>query len=171
MSSFSNQLSDGMDVFDMNDEKIGTVDDVYDVSGGHNSTAGGGYLRVPTGFLGMGAEHHIPFSAIDEVRDARIYLSVSKDRLDELGYDAAPVEDDDFDGTSVDRSTTQITERTVPEGDASGAPSKGDDARRPQLREEQLIPRKRSVESGEVRVGAQIVSEQPPERVRGRRRH
>jgi len=33
----------------------------------------------------MGAEHHIPFSAIRDVRDETIYLSIAKERLDELG--------------------------------------------------------------------------------------
>ena len=87
---FSSQVSDGMDVFDVNEDKIGTVQEVYDASGAEKSTSGGGYLHVPTGFLGLGTEHHIPFSAIRDVRDGRIHLSVAKDRLDEMGYDARP---------------------------------------------------------------------------------
>jgi len=160
MSVFSNQVTDGMEVFDANQDKIGTVDEVYDVAESESSASGGGYLRVPTGFLGMGTEHHIPFSAIRDVRDARIYLSLPKERLDEMGYDSAPVEDEDFDGTSVERPTTTTTERASPAADVSRTSSTGDGGRKLQLREEELIARKRSVESGEVRVGTHIESEQ-----------
>jgi len=75
-----------MDVFDVNEERIGTVHEVYDASGAEKSTSGGGYLHVPTGFLGLGTEHHIPFSAIREVSDGNIFLDISKDDLDDLGY-------------------------------------------------------------------------------------
>jgi hypothetical protein len=42
-SAFSDQLRGGMDVFDAEDENIGTVDG-----------SGNGHMRVPSGFLGMG---------------------------------------------------------------------------------------------------------------------
>lgn len=161
--SFSSQVSDGMDVVDANDEKIGTVHEVYDASAAEKSSSGGGYLRVPTGFLGMGKEHHIPFSAIRDVREGRIHLSVVKDRLDDLGFDAAPMEaDEDFDGTTVERTTTTTTE-TAPAMRRAEAPRPAptDERRRKlQLREEELIARKRSVESGAVDIRTDVVSEQ-----------
>jgi len=43
--NFSRQVSDGMEVFDANDDKVGTVDEVYDASGAEKSSSGGGYLR------------------------------------------------------------------------------------------------------------------------------
>lgn len=51
MTNFSNQVSDGMEVFDANLDKIGTVDEVFDASSGERAASGGGYLRVPMGFL------------------------------------------------------------------------------------------------------------------------
>jgi uncharacterized protein (TIGR02271 family) len=158
--SFSSEVAHGMDVYDMANEKIGSVDDVYDATAGESSTSGGGYLRVPTGFLGMGKEHHIPFSAIRDVRDGNIFLDISKDRLDELGYDERPsgydLEDDD---TSVERTTsTSMTSADLSTQDRQttndGLP------RKLQLREEELVARKRSVEAGAVNLRTEVVSEQ-----------
>jgi uncharacterized protein (TIGR02271 family) len=158
--NFSSQVSDGMDVFDVNEDKVGTVHEVYDASGVEKSTSGGGYLRVPTGFLGLGTEHHIPFSAIRDVRDGRIHLSVAKDRLDEMGYDAAPMDaDDQFDGTTIDRTTTTTTLAPMPVAQAP-ARTNDDGNRKLQLREEELIARKRSVETGTVGIRTEVVSEQ-----------
>lgn len=159
---FSSQVSDGMDVFDARDEKIGTVHEVYDASAAEKSSSGGGYLRVPTGFLGLGKEHHIPFSAIRSVRDGRIHLGVEKDRLDELGFDAAPIETDEG-GTIVEHTTTTTTSAPAPamRRAESQQPASADEGRRKlQLREEELIARKRSVETGEVGIRTEVVSEQ-----------
>jgi uncharacterized protein (TIGR02271 family) len=159
--NFSNQVSDGMDVFDANDDKIGTVHEVYDAAGAEKSSSGGGYLRVPTGFLGLGTEHHIPFSTIHDVRDSHIHLNVAKDRLDEMGYDAAPMEaDDHFDGTTIERTTTTTTQAQMPGAQAPGPRAGDDGARKLQLREEELIARKRSVETETVGIRTEVVSEQ-----------
>jgi len=156
---YGNQVRDGMDVYDLNDDKLGTVEAVYD-STSKDARSGGGYLQVPTGFLGLGTEHHIPFSAIKNVRNDRIFLNVAKDRLNELGFDAAPVEtDDDFDGTVRDRTiTTSDSPRTSAETPNPRGRDQGE--RRLQLREEELIPRKRSVQIGEVNVQTKVVEEQ-----------
>ena len=160
VSKYANQVSDGMDVVDTNEEKIGTVQDVYDTSG-EGSSSGGGYLQIPTGFLGLGKEHHIPFSAITNVRDNQIYLNVAKDRLNELGYDAAPIEKEDtFDGDMVDRTTTVATDTTLPARDVARRDLTTDGARKLQLREEELVARTRSVKTGEVGLHTQVVSEQ-----------
>ncbi len=170
--SFASQVSDGMDVYDSNEDKIGTVHEVYDASAAEKSSSGGGYLRVPTGFLGMGKEHHIPFSAIGDVRDGRIHLSVAKDRLDDLGFDALPTEmetEGGYDGTTVERTTTTTTTTAadapaMPRAEAPRparpAPVADDGRRKLQLREEELIARKRSVQSGEVGIRTEVVSEQ-----------
>ncbi len=170
--SFASQVSDGMDVYDSNEDKIGTVHEVYDATAAEKSSSGGGYLRVPTGFLGMGKEHHIPFSAIRDVRDGRIHLSAAKDRLDDLGFDAMPTEmetEGGYDGTTLERTTTTTTTMAdAPAMPRAEAPrpkparaTPADDGRRKlQLREEELIARKRSVASGEVGIRTEVVSEQ-----------
>ena len=153
-----------MDVYDVNDDKIGTVQEIYDAAATKTSASGGGYLRVPTGFLGLGREHHIPFSAIGQVRDQRIHLSIARDRLDELEYDQAPTETtEDVDGTSLDRTTT-ATSTTTNSPDLAAEPrsSSVDDRgqRRLQLREEELVARKRAVHTSEVQLHTEVVSEQ-----------
>src|SRR5919206_4264746 len=98
---FKDQVRDGMDVFDADNQKVGTVAETAE-----------GYLRVPTGFLGMGKEHYIPLSAIRSVDGEAIHLSVARDRLDELEYAQAPMEADrEYDGTAVERTTTTSTSR------------------------------------------------------------
>ncbi len=156
IKNFSNQVSDGMDVMDADGEKIGTVAQVYDASASEkSSSSGGGYLRVPTGFLGMGREHHIPFRAISDVRNGQIQLNVAKDRLDDLGFDAAPTAaDGEYDDTTVERTTSGQPMK----GDMKSASTEG--ARALQLREEELVARKRTVETGKVGLHTEVVSEQ-----------
>jgi uncharacterized protein (TIGR02271 family) len=142
MLRYSEQLYEGMDVFDANDEKVGTVDGILDAAAGDASASGGGYLRVPTGFLGLGREHHIPFNAIRSVEGDRIYVNFARDRLDELGYGEGP--------TDIDRRVGSPGKTGSPEATT----------RRLQLREEELVARKQSVETGRVHVGKEVVSEQ-----------
>jgi uncharacterized protein (TIGR02271 family) len=177
-TNYVDRLTDGMDVYDANGDKVGTVDEVYDTTGGSGSASGGGYLRVPTGFLGLGREHHIPFSAIKSVEGDRIDLRVDRNELDNLGYNEAPqdVDDEMTDGEPGTAATTGSTVTTdvarpavagsrtgdelVDETDTGRAARSAEERRRLQLREEELIPRKRSVQAGEVRLQTDVVSEQ-----------
>src|SRR5919198_692312 len=97
------QVRDGMDVFDADDQKVGTVTDTAE-----------GYLRVPTGFLGLGKEHYIPFGAIRSVDGEAIHLSVAKERLDQFEADG------EYDGTPVERTTTTTTARETPAAPRAG---------------------------------------------------
>src|ERR687886_1140522 len=143
---FKNQVRDGMDVFDADDQKVGTVADTAE-----------GYLRVPTGLLGMGKERYIPFSAIRSVDGEAIHLSVARDRLDELEDAQAPIEaDGEYDGTTVERTPTTSTARDTP-----GAPRPAIDGEQTlELREEELRARKHSVQTGKVELAKEVVSEQ-----------
>jgi len=157
-TNYIERLSNGMDVYDSSGDKIGTVDDVYDsAQAGEKSSSGGGYLRVPTGFLGLGREHHIPFSAIRSVEGDHINLSVTKNKLDDLGYGESPtsIEADRADYVAGESTTSATT--TPPPGVADRSDS---EQQRLQLREEELIPRKRSVQTGEVRLQTEVVEEQ-----------
>jgi uncharacterized protein (TIGR02271 family) len=174
--TLSEQIADGMDVYDSKGDKIGTVSEVYDAAAqsGGTSGSGGGYLRVPTGFLGLGTEHHIPFSAVRSVEGDRIDLSVSRDDLDNLGYGEAPetLDDDGADYVPGERTITSAPASTTPPpasrevvGEdttrpAGRAPEADPERRRLQLREEELIPRKRTVQTGEVRLQTDVVEEQ-----------
>ena len=164
-TNYADQLIDGMDVFDVNGEKIGTISEVYDTTAGNDraSASGGGYLRVPTGFLGLGREHHIPFSAIRSIKEDRINLGIAKEDLDDLGYGESPTELDDDRADSVQGSRI-TTSSDVIGGDATRPATRESDVepdrRRLQLREEELIPRKRTVQTGEVRLQTDVVEEQ-----------
>jgi uncharacterized protein (TIGR02271 family) len=177
------QFVDGMDVYDANDEKIGTVDEVYDTAqAGADSASGGGYLRVPTGFLGLGKEHHIPFRDVRRVEGNNIYLRVAKDELDSRGYAEAPAYADEegagYAETGRERTTTTgmtgAVERTEDRLAGAGGRAEGrvdetreraeglgrEERRRLLLREEELVPRKRTVQAGEVRLQTEVVQEQ-----------
>ncbi len=158
-------VNDGMDVYDAADEKIGTVAEVFDATGPDTAHSGGGYLRVPTGLLGLGKEHHIPFSTIADVRGERIHLRLHKDQLDTLGFDVQPTALDEVDDEPVGRTrsagtSARITANPAEAGDAG--PRRRDDTgrRRLQLREEELIARKQTVETGQVGIRTEVVSEQ-----------
>src|ERR671933_2953263 len=129
---FKDQVREGMDVFDADNQKVGTVAETAE-----------GYLRVPTGFLGMGKEHSIPFSAIRSVDGEAIHLSLAGDELDELEDARAPIEaDGEYDGTTVERTTTTTTARDTP-----GTPRPAIDGEQTlELREEELSARKHSVQ-------------------------
>src|SRR5919202_5582572 len=143
---FKDQVRDGMDVFDADNQKVGTVAETAE-----------GYLRVSTGFLGMGKERYIPLSAIRSVDGESIHLSVAKDRLDEFEYAQAPIEaDGEYDGTTVERTTTTTTARETP-----GTPRPAIDGEQTlELREEELSARKHSVQAGKVELAKEGVSEQ-----------
>src|SRR4051794_23428169 len=74
---WAGQIREGMDLYDVDGDKIGSVGEV----------ASGRYLRASTGFLGLGRELYIPFSAITDVRSNGIYLSVDKDDFGRQGWD------------------------------------------------------------------------------------
>jgi len=164
-TNYADQVIDGMDVFDVNGEKIGTISEVYDASstGSRTSTSGGGYLRVPTGFLGLGREHHIPFSTIRSIKGDRINLGIAKEDLDDLGYGESPTELDDDRAEYVPGERTTTTSEVVADDTTRTAARRSDadaERRRLQLREEELIPRKRTVQTGEVRLQTDVVEEQ-----------
>jgi uncharacterized protein (TIGR02271 family) len=144
----TDQVREGMDVFDNNDEKIGTL-----------AESVGGYMRIPSGFLGLGKEHHVPLSAVRDVDGGEIHLNVSKDRLDELESDVTEMDDDrrEFDGTQVERT---VTTTALPREESYRASLQADDERTLQLREEELTARKQTVETGEVTLSKDVVTEQ-----------
>ncbi len=132
----SREVRQGMDVYDVDGDKVGSVEEVAE--------SGAGYMKVSTGFLGLGKDWYVPFSAVREVRSDAVYLSADKDDADRLGWDAPP--------TAVSgRGSTETTRGTARTGQSE---------ERVQLREEELRPRTETVEAGEVRVRKDVVTEQ-----------
>jgi hypothetical protein len=85
-----------MDVYDVNGDKIGKVGKIYQpaavssTASTHAEPAGRSYLKVDTGFLGLGKDLSIPADAVRDVNDDRVTLTMDKDRLDAMGWDHRP---------------------------------------------------------------------------------
>jgi hypothetical protein len=96
-------LAEGMDVYDVKGDKIGTVGRLYRPASSIASTGTApgtyaepsasdaeGYFKVDTGFLKLGKDLFIPASAITDVTGNRVTLNADKDRLDDRGWDRRP---------------------------------------------------------------------------------
>src|SRR5687768_17238156 len=91
---YMGRLEPGMDVCDVNGEKIGTVAEVHQHA---LAMAGGGaeeapqydeYVEVKTGFLGLGSHLYIPRHAFQpEGTQGCLFLEQTKDDLDKTWYE------------------------------------------------------------------------------------
>ena len=87
----------GMDVYDVNGDKIGTVGEIFAGAtvGASSSTTSasstsGNYLKVDTGFLGLGKDYYVPAEYVSDVLDDKVMLNVSKDAAKSMGWDEKP---------------------------------------------------------------------------------
>src|ERR671932_301271 len=86
-----------------------------------------------------------------------IHLSVTKDGLDEFESAQAPMEaDGEYDGTTVERTTTTTTAGETPAARRAGIEAE----QTLELREEELRARKHSVQTGQVELAREVISEQ-----------
>jgi len=144
------EIDHGYDVFAADGEKVGDVQEVHP----H-------YLVVSKGFF-FPTERYVPVNAITDVRDERVYVSVTKDQIDSEGWDTIPDEtmttsttytediDRDRSGYST-TSDTLVSERVtdVDDGDITIP-----------VVEEQLSVGKHEVRRGIVRVHKDVITEQ-----------
>jgi hypothetical protein len=93
---FFGNIREGMDVMDVDGDKVGTVDKIFQpaaVSSTASTTgtmAGEPILKVETGFLGLGTDYYVPASAVRDVTTERVVLNVNKDEFDNTGWDTRP---------------------------------------------------------------------------------
>jgi hypothetical protein len=98
---YFSQLADGMDVYDLSGDKIGTVDGLFRPAASVASTGttppthveatrAEPYFRIRKGILGFGKDLYIPAGAITDVTGNRVTLGVEKDRATEMGWDERP---------------------------------------------------------------------------------
>ena len=87
----------GMDVYDINDDKMGKVGEIFagaTVGAGTAATSGvstsGNYLKVDTGFLGLGTDYYVPAEYVSEVIDDKVMLNITKDAAKSMGWDNKP---------------------------------------------------------------------------------
>lgn len=139
------QLQPGTNVYGSDNAKVGDVSEV-----------GANYLLVQKGFLFV-TDRYIPFSAISRVDTDGVYLNVSKDQIDTMGWDQVPAEDT---GTFTSTTSTATTDTTsyanVNSAHTTTAnASTGNETKIPVI-EEDLRVGKREVESGGVRVNTRV---------------
>lgn len=133
-------LQAGSTVFGADGEKIGTM-----------VAASGSYIVVEKGFF-LPKDYYVPVSAIAEMNDQAIYLSVTKDEALDQGWDAAP---DD-----IVASSEQASSDAAYLDQGSDAGSLEADTLTVPVHEERLEASKRMAEAGEVTISKQVVTEQ-----------
>jgi hypothetical protein len=69
------RIEDGWDVCDVNGDKIGEIAAILP-----------DYFTMDTGFLGLGKNYRVPLSAIKEIRDNKVFLNTTKDRIDKMDW-------------------------------------------------------------------------------------
>jgi len=144
------EIDHGYTVYAADGEKVGDVQDVQP----H-------YLTVSKGFF-FPSERYVPVSAITDVRDEDVYLSVSKDQIDAQGWDTVPAAQTytDTDTTTYrEMDQTRSTDTLVGERTTGSVDSTDDDVRMPVM-EEQLSVGKHEVRRGLVRVHKRVTEEQ-----------
>jgi hypothetical protein len=94
-------MENGMDVCDMNGDKIGTVERVYRhelaaVGGGPEAATEGTQpnreeiVEVKTGFLGLGKHLYVPLSHIHDVTQGCVFIDKTRDEIDDLDWSTRP---------------------------------------------------------------------------------
>jgi hypothetical protein len=92
------RLEPGMDVCDVNGNKVGSINRVYRHEmarvGAESSTVATmpreDILEVKTGLFGLGKHYFVPFDAIQDVTSECIFIKEPKERIDDLGWDVRP---------------------------------------------------------------------------------
>ena len=94
------RLEPGMDVCDIDGEKIGTIGHVYrhayaptTAEGDMGSVAtapGEDVIEIKTGLFGLGKHYYVPFSAIHDVTSGCVFVSKKRDDIDGLAWDVKP---------------------------------------------------------------------------------
>jgi len=100
-------IHEGMDVYDRDGDKVGTIKHVFSspmsgTTSGYTTPSGTtsegllggtmprGVFQVDTGFLGLGKDYYVPFSAVTDAMSDRVTLDVDKDALNQTGWDHRP---------------------------------------------------------------------------------
>jgi hypothetical protein len=102
-------IQPGMDVFDMDAHKIGTVVHLHERPGNGSPGATPGdqdVVEVKTGFLGLGKHYFVPKSAVRDVTEGGVFLSASRDTVKTSGWEKRP---DDLEVRPANQETVQPT--------------------------------------------------------------
>ena len=138
----------GMDVYDVDGDKVGTVREVAEGNG--HPTADAGYMQISIGGRGLGRPVYVPMSIVREIQAEGVYLDIDKDDAERLDGESPITGADQLDeGLDAEaprsrsrRSTRSPREQTV------------------ELREEELHARKEKVQTGELGIRKEIITEE-----------
>jgi uncharacterized protein (TIGR02271 family) len=145
-------IQSGWDVIGANGDKVGDVAEVY-----------GNYFQIEKGFL-FKTSLYVPFTAVTDVKRERVYLNISKDDIENQGWDQMPQGGTGYDygttstattrgaaatGTAAFDRTDQHADRTI-ESDRMEVP----------VAEEELQVRNRAAEQGRVHVRKDVVEDE-----------
>jgi uncharacterized protein (TIGR02271 family) len=130
------QIQRGWDVYGSDGNEIGDVAEV-----------GPSYIVVEKGFL-FPKDLYIPLSAISSVSEDRIELTVTKDAVEDQNWDA-----EHFEGATTSAGANL-------EGDGDYAAATQPEGGTLERREERLRVDTQPVQTGEVRIGKEVVEEE-----------
>ncbi len=144
------------DVYDSAGDKIGKVDEV-----------GPNYVAVAKGLI-LPKTIYVPTSAISGTEQGRVYVNVTKDQIENMGWDEPDTATGSFGQTAGGDSdyaqATQYAETgQYAETDRyaeTAPPATGTDSARVQRVEEDLQAQKTTAETGEVRVRKDVTEEE-----------
>jgi hypothetical protein len=92
-TSNSQRIADGMTVYDVNGEKIGTVS---------GYTTSGAYFKLEKGLI-FHHDYYVPMSAVSRLDPDGVYLNVLKDDIKDRGWDNPPLGGDQRNESLGDR--------------------------------------------------------------------
>lgn len=149
MTVRSSEIRKGMTVYDVDGEKVGTVDEV-----------GRSAVRLSSGFLGLGGGRDLPLTAFASQTTDELRLSMRKDQLDERGSAYASEDPERHPASRPGEREQHLLGQHQQDRASAGGARREEDGATVQLREEELLTRKEMREAGSVNVQKKVVSEQ-----------
>ncbi|HET7770640.1 MAG TPA: hypothetical protein VFN74_17835 [Chloroflexota bacterium] len=82
------RITPGLDVFDLEGHKVGTVAHLHD--GASDAPAVDGFFEMKTGFFGLGKHYYVPYRAVKDITTGGAFLKRSRSDFDALGWATKP---------------------------------------------------------------------------------
>jgi hypothetical protein len=83
------RIMSGLDVFDIEGHKIGTVAHLHETGSPAGPTLDD-VFEVKTGFFGLGKQYYVPYRAVKDISTSGVFLKRSRLDFDALGWGAKP---------------------------------------------------------------------------------
>jgi ribosomal 30S subunit maturation factor RimM len=83
------RIMSGLDVFDIEGHKIGTVTHLHETGSPADPTLDD-VFEVKTGLFGLGKHYYVPFRAVKDISASGVFLKRSRLDSDALGWAAKP---------------------------------------------------------------------------------